>query len=77
MELQVVYIFILAIITVTLVAVGIYVVLVLKELRETIQKVNLIVEDVEHLTDAISHPMNIISSIVQGFKAVKSLREED
>ena len=77
MELQVLLIFILAVITITLVAVGIYVILVLKELRETIQKANLILDDVENVTNLVSNPLSIITSAIQGYKAIKNLRKEE
>ena len=77
MELQVVLIFILAILTVTLVGVGIYVILVLKELRDTIQKANLIIDDVETLTNIVSNPLSLITGVVSGFKAIKNLKKEE
>ena len=76
MELQIVLIFILAIITVTLVVVGVYVVMVLKELRETIQKANLILEDVEGVTNVVANPVSIVTSAIRGFQAIKNLRKE-
>jgi hypothetical protein len=77
MELQVVLIFILAMLTITLVGVGVYVILVLKEFRETIQKANLIIEDVEALTKAFSNPLSIITGAVKGYKAIKNLQKEE
>jgi uncharacterized protein YoxC len=77
MDLQVVLIFILAILTVALVGVGVYVILVLKELRETIQKANLIIDDVETLTNIVSNPLSLVTGIIEGFKAVKNLKKED
>lgn len=77
MELQVVLIFILALLTVTLVGVGVYIILVLREFRETIQKANMIIDDVETLTNVVSNPLNIITGIVQGYKAIRNLRKEE
>ena len=77
MELQVVFIFILAILTITLVGIGIYVILVLREFRETIQKANLIIDDVETLTNVVSNPLSIIAGAVKGFKAIKNLQKEE
>jgi len=76
MDLQVVLIFILAILTVALVGIGIYVILVLKELRETIQKANLIIDDVETLTNIVSNPLSLITGVINGFKAIKNLQKE-
>ena len=79
MDLQIILIFILAILAVVLVAVGVYVVLVLKELRITIQKANVILDDVENVTNVVANPLSIISSVFEGYKAIKNLRngEED
>ncbi len=77
MDLQVILIFILAILTVALVGIGVYVILVLKELRETIKKANLIIDDVETLTNIVSNPLNLISGAISGFKAIKNLQKEE
>lgn len=77
MELQVIYIFILSVLTVVLTAVGIYLILVLKEFRGSIQKANKILDDVENLTDVVAHPLNIVSGIIKGYQSVKNLYEKD
>ena len=76
MDLQVILIFILSILTVVLTGVGIYVILVLKEFRETIQKANLIIDDVENITNVVSNPLSIITGAMEAFKAVQSLRNK-
>ena len=77
MDLQIVLIFILAILTVVLVGVGVYVILVLREFRETIQKANLIIDDVENLTNAVSNPLSIVTGVIEGIKAVKNLKNKE
>ena len=77
MDLQVILIFILAILTVALVGIGVYVILVLKELRETIKKANLIIDDVETLTNIVSNPLSLITGVISGFKAIKNLKKEE
>ena len=77
MDLQILLIFILAVLTVVLVGVGIYVILVLKEFRETIQKANLIIDDVENLTNVVSNPLSIITGVIEGIKTVKSLKNRE
>ena len=72
-----VFIFILAILTVILAGIGVYVILVLRELRETIQKANLIIDDVETLTNVVSNPLSIITGAVKGYKAIKNLQKEE
>jgi hypothetical protein len=77
MDLQILIIFILAILTVTLVGVGIYVILVLREFRDTIQKANLILDDVENLTNLVTNPMSIFTGIVKGYQTIKNLKKEE
>lgn len=77
MDLQIVLIFILAVLTVVLVGVGVYVILVLREFRETIQKANLIIDDVETLTNVVSNPLSIVTGVIEGIKAVKSLKSKE
>jgi hypothetical protein len=59
------------------VGVGIYVILVLKEVRETIQRSNLILDDMEKLTNVVSNPLSIISGVVNGYKAIKNLTNKE
>jgi hypothetical protein len=77
MDLQTILVFILALLTVTLMLVGFYVISVLKELRETIKKSNSILNTVESVTTSVSNPLNtimgVVSGLTQGFKAVKSI----
>ena len=77
MDLQILLIFILAVLTVVLVGVGIYVILVLKEFRETLQKANLIIDDVENITNVVSNPLSVITGVIEGIKAVKSLKNRE
>lgn len=77
MDLQVILIFILSILTVVLTGVGIYVILVLKEFKETLQKANLIIDDVENITNVVSNPLSIITGAMEAFKAVQSLRNKE
>lgn len=77
MDIQSILIFILALLTLNLIAVGIYVVLVLKEFRETVKKANMVLDDVHDVTDAVSSPITsiagIISGVTESVKAVKSI----
>ncbi len=77
MDLQILLIFILAILTVTLVGVGVYVILVLKEFKSTLQKANFIMDDVETLTNAVSNPLSIITAAIEGFKAITNLKKKE
>ena len=77
MDIQGILIFILALLTLNLIAVGIYLILVLKEFRETIKKANLVLDNVHEVTDAVANPITTIAGIISGvtnsIKAVKSI----
>jgi hypothetical protein len=77
MNLQPLLIFILAILTVTFVAVGTYFVLVLKEFRETIKRSNKILDDVEDVTNVVAHPLNLVTSLFNGIQAIKKFHKEE
>lgn len=78
MDIQVILVIILSILTVNLVVVGVYVVLVLKEFRETVQKANGILDNVESVSTFLSNPVSLlgglVNSIMGGYKAVNSIR---
>lgn len=77
MDIQSILIFILALLTINLIAVGIYVILVLKEFRQTLKKANNVLENVHDVTNAVANPVStlagIITGISQSVKAVKSI----
>jgi hypothetical protein len=77
MDIQTILIFILALLTINLIAVGIYVILVLREFRETLKKANGVLDNVHDVTDAVANPVTTIAGIItgvsQGVKAVKSI----
>lgn len=76
MDIQTILIFILAILTVNLIAVGVYVILVLKEFRQTIVKANLVLDNVHDVTDTIANPVTTIAGIIAGVsKSVKAVKE--
>jgi hypothetical protein len=84
MDLQVILIFILALLTVNLIVVGIYVILVLKEFRVTIKKSNEVLDNVHSVTNTVANPITslvgVVSGVMESFKAVRSitsLRDDD
>jgi len=86
MDIQTILVFILAILTINLIAVGIYVILVLREFRQTVKKANYVLDNVNGFTDAIINPIStlagIISGVTESVKAVKQIsslmdKEED
>lgn len=78
MDIQVVLIFILALLTINLIVVGVYVVLVLKELRSTIKRANGILDHADSLSDFLANPLSafsgVIDAAVKGYKAVREVR---
>jgi hypothetical protein len=78
MDIQVVLIFILALLTINLIVVGIYVVLVLKEFRTTIKRANTLLDNADNLGDFLSNPMSafsgVLEAVVKGYKAVQEVR---
>ena len=77
MDLQTILVFILAVLTINLIIVGIYIVLVLKEFRETVKKANYVLDNVNEFTDHFVSPVTTIASIISGVtesvKAVKKI----
>lgn len=76
MDIQTILIFILAILTVNLIAVGIYVIMVLKEFRETIIKANHVLDNVNNVTDLVANPITSIAGIIAGVsRGVRAVKE--
>ncbi len=77
MDIQIVLIFILALLTLNLMIVGFYAILVLKEFRETIKKSNMVLDNVHSVTDTFANPITslagVVTGVVEGIKAVKSI----
>lgn len=77
MDIQIILIFILALLTANLLFVGVYVVLVLKELRETIRKANSVLDDVQSVSSLVTNPISsiagVVSAVAEGYKTVKSI----
>lgn len=82
MDLQIILIFILALLTINLLVVGLYIILVLREFRQTVKKANAILEVLRKVAGAASSPLvallGAVSGIAGGVKAVRSIfdREE-
>lgn len=72
---QVILVVVITTLTILLTFIGIQVVYILKDLRETLQKVNKIVGQVESLTTAISKPITGISSLIEGIQSSLKIAE--
>jgi len=72
---QVILVVVITTLTILLTFIGIQVVYILKDLRETLQKVNKIVAQAEALTTAISKPITGISSLIEGIQSSLKIAE--
>ena len=82
MDVQVALVVILSLLTVNLVVVGVYIVMVLKEFRETVRKLNAVLSSVQTVADSVVNPVTSLSSLFSGvtsgikmFSAIKSIRK--
>ena len=81
MDIQVVLVVILSLLTINLIVVGIYVIMVLKEFRETVRKMNKVLDTVQSVSDSVAAPITNISGMMAGltsglkvFSAIKSFK---
>ena len=77
MDVQIFLVLTLFLLVAVVVYVGIYLVIVLKDLRETIKKTNSVLGDVGTITKTFSNPLvylvKILGSVAEGVKAVRSV----
>ena len=78
MDTQFLLVFIIGLLSINLLFVGVYIVLVLKEVRNSIQKFNEILETANQLTRSLAAPVmtaaGTVEAAIQGFRAVQMLR---
>jgi len=78
MDTQFLLVLIIGLLSVNLLFVGVYIVLVLKEVRESLRKFNEIIETANQLTKSLAAPIiaaaGTIEAAIQGFKAVQMLK---
>lgn len=65
---QIVIIFSLVFITATIVASGVWLIKIFKELKVTLVKTNKILDDTQSITSSVAKPISSISEFVMGFK---------
>jgi len=65
---QIVIVVSLVLITGIVVAAGIWLILIFKELKITLCKTNKILDDAENITSSIAKPVSSISEFIMGFK---------
>jgi len=78
MDTQFLLILIIGLLSINLLFVGVYIILVLKEVRNSIAKFNEILETANQLTKALASPVitaaGTLEAFIQGMKAVQILR---
>jgi hypothetical protein len=70
---QVLLVTVVVILTLLLVILGIQVLLILKELKETIMKINKVLDDAGIISESVSTPIASMSSILSGVKTGMSI----
>lgn len=78
MDIQVLLVISLSVLVVCVVAVSIYLVVILKEFKQTIQKINGVLESTDGIKSLFVNPasaiVNFISTIAETVKTVRSIR---
>ncbi len=78
MDTQFLLVLIIGLLTVNLLFVGVYIVLVLKEVRNSIAKLNEILETANQLTKSLAAPVitaaGTLEAFIRGMKAVRTLK---
>ena len=78
MDTQTLLVIIIALLSANLIFVRIYIVLILKEVRGTVTKINEILDDAASVSSAVATPIvgasGAISAFTEGMKAFKALR---
>lgn len=70
---QAVLLFVIVLLTILFVVLGIQVFYILKDLRQTIQKTNLLLDEVEELTSQIKQPVSAISGLISSASNLSAL----
>jgi len=77
MDFNLVLILILSVITINMLVVGFYIVVTLKDLRETLKKMNTVLDDTGAIVHTIANPLNmvggIVSAVIDAFKKTRSI----
>lgn len=70
---QTILLFVIIALTVLLLILGIQVFFILKEFKQTVTKVNKVLDDTGLITESVSRPVSAFSSLLTGVKAGTSL----
>ncbi len=64
---------IIFILTVVLSVIGVQVYFILKELRQTVEKVNKVLDDTGEITESVAQPVNMFSTLLTGLRSGSKL----
>lgn len=70
---QAVLLFVIVLLTILFVVLGIQVFYILRDLRQTVRKTNVILDDVEKITQGISEPVSALSGILNNASTLSTL----
>jgi hypothetical protein len=83
MDFQLMIVLILSILTINLLVVGFYIIATLKDFRETLSKMNTVLDDTSVIVHGVANPLTILTGLVSAFsnaintsKAITSLRND-
>lgn len=72
---QVVLLIVIILLTALLIAVGVQVFFILKELRKTVKKANKILENTETITSSVSEPMSFVTGLLFSAKSLDIIKK--
>ena len=70
---QAVVLFVIVLLAILFTVLGVQVFFILKDLRVTLQKTNLILDDVEKITEGIAQPVSSFSNFLQGARSMSTV----
>ncbi len=70
---QAVLLFVIVLLAILFTVLGVQVFFILKDLRVTLQKTNIILDDVEKITDGIAEPVASLSNFLQGARSMSTV----
>ena len=84
LDVQLLLNIVLIFLVMVLIVAVVYLIVILRDLRETIQKANTVLDDFQRVTNVISNPVNALSGLIsavtsglKAFKKVKNYEEEE
>ena len=70
---QAVLLVVILLLAILLLVLGIQVFFILRELRETVQRANRVLENTENITESVSEPMSFLSGLLLSSKSLSTI----